>query len=126
MSEQNGITVQISTDGTIVETVILQVLHGDVCLTAFKQAVELSKHSDLTRFLFDVTQVSRTDTRAEQFKIVQKMADIGMLKSYRVAIVVHPLSTDHDFIAMAFEDQGFNFRYFRSIANARAWLTEPE
>lgn len=126
MSEQNAITVQISADGTFVETVILQMLQGDVCLIAAKRALDLAKPANLTRFLFDVTHVSRTDSRAEQFKVVQKMADIGMLKSYQVAVVVHPLSTDHDFMAMAFEDQGFDFKYFRSIANARNWLSESD
>lgn len=116
--------VFVSPCGRWAEAVMHENPRMDRCVPLVTRTVDLAKEHHLKRLLFDLSRVTREDTQAEQFQKVRKMGETGLDRTYRVAFLISPGSTDNDFIAMAFVDAGYNVQYFTCRDLAQAWLID--
>lgn len=94
------------------------------CLPFVTRSVELARKEHIKKLMFDLSGVTREDTQAEQFQKVQQIGSTGLDRSYRVAFLVAPASTDNEFIAMTFIDAGYNVQFFTSRDAAQSWLND--
>ncbi len=124
MDTQHTNPVAVSTCGSWIEGVMHENPSADRCMPLVTRTVDLARENRLKRLMFDLSGVTREDTQAEQFQEVQQMASTGLDRTYRVAILVAPASTEHEFMAMAFLDAGYNVQFFTSRDIAQSWLTD--
>lgn len=98
-------------------------IRSDRSFEILKQALEASTETP-RRILCDASNVGSDDTRAQQFKFSLNLAKTGLRVEDKIAVIVEPHSTEHDFVEDAAHGAGYpNVRLFRVRAKAIAFLT---
>jgi hypothetical protein len=90
------------------------------------KAHELGQELGINRYLVNVTQARNTDTPVDSYNFVNEdMKNTeGIDKSARIATLVSPWDHSHDFLEMAAQNAGLEFRLFSNAEDALRFLLE--
>ncbi|MDX9910303.1 MAG: hypothetical protein RBS39_00585 [Phycisphaerales bacterium] len=125
MDEQNGRGYAVQTDPSSrwIEAGFSQNVRLERSLAALHEAIELAGSASPRRFLLDMTHVGTDDSHGQMLVFAQRAHETGLRLTDRVAVIVSPSSTAHDFAEQAMQDRGYQYyRAFRSRECAVKWL----
>ncbi len=110
------------------QTYIILKLEGGITrlniLTPDEEAHALGKRLNIHRFLVDARNARNVDSLSEKFSFSK--SDIktmpGFDKTLRVAHLIDPDDTSHDFVATVAKHEGFEFKLFTDEQKAVEYL----
>lgn len=86
---------------------------------------KLSEESGIKSRLIDVRNIRNISSVSGNYDLVYKDLDeLHMARGSRVAVLVSPDDSSHDFALIAVRNAGFNVRKFNDQATAIVWLED--
>jgi len=119
-----GFTIRLSTDGTFI---VLKVTGSVTRKSAMVQNLEahaLGERLSIGRYLVDLTEARNTESEIEGYDFAyQDMQTTDHIdRQARVAMVVAPGDTSHDFIETVARNAGLDVTIFHDMPTARQHL----
>ena len=85
----------------------------------------LGKQLGINKFLVDLTESRNTESVIDNYKFAyEDMATPEIDPSARVATVINPNDTSHDFVITAMMNSGLNLGVFNDVEKAKQFLLE--
>jgi hypothetical protein len=115
--------VSISSCGTWVHACVEGSITRESALEFMAEAARTADAHSLNRFLFDVRRAANVKRPFHDYEIANHhLRELGFTPASRVALLVSPGDTTHDFLELTAANAGHAWKVFDSEAAATAWL----
>ncbi len=117
--------ISVSEDRTYIKVTV----YGDITAELQKEfagnAIRKSQEHNIINFLVDVSQVINTASVLDNYRFAHgDMMRFGQPRAAKIAVLVAPHDSSHNFVETVFKNAGYNFRLFKEKGEALAWFRE--
>ena len=89
-----------------------------------KEIVSAVSRFQCKRQIIDHRETTFALTVSEYYQRPRINQEIGISRTWKIAMVFKELNQDTHFMETVFMNRGFTFRVFQDIAEARAWISK--
>jgi len=118
-------TITPSPDKTYILIKTVGDITAEIAMQQNLEAHALGKKLGIHKYLLDATESKNIDTVISNYKFAyEDMTTPEIDPSAKVAVIINPGDTSHDFVLTAVTNAGFNVVAFNDMESAKAFLME--
>jgi hypothetical protein len=115
--------VSLSEDETYVSLQVFEAITSELASDFSISAISLARENQLNKYLVDARGVPNISSSTEQYLLdYNKVAEYGLDKGARIALLIFKHDTSHYFIETVFTNAGYQCQSFHDKDSALAWL----
>ncbi len=97
---------------------------SDLVKTFIKDAIRKNNELELEKLLIDVRGVKNIASTWNNYNLVyRELKEMGFNRGWKIAILVSPEDSSHDFIETLAKNAGYHCKLFREENRAIEWLS---
>ena len=107
----------------IVRIKVNEPITAELVLSFTKDAINTAGQHGSLRYLVDVRRAKNVTGTCDQYSLAyEEMERLGLDRASRIAVLISPGDTSHDFIETVFRNAGYDCQLFLEEGEADAWL----
>ena len=119
-----GYKIYTEAEHPYVTIVVTSDITSELALAFFKAGTEEVVRQERSGILVDMRSVRSVQSTVGNYELAKQMDREGIPRYIRIAGVTAPDDISHDFMEITTCNRGFNVRLYRSMEEAKQWLTE--